>query len=549
MEDNNSRLNNIYNNITLKITFKEFSNYKFKNLLKSLIIDGTDGNEDDILIIKKGDLSNGLQSLSIECKNVVFEEACIPDTLESLELLGKFNEKLNKSMFTNINSLTSLVFGGEFNQSLEGNWLPTNLKKLNLCYKFNQIIKPNQLPESLTHLSFGDWFNQPLDGNWLPKNLIKLVFGRSFDQPFKVSHQLPQSLTSIILNDGYEGVIEANSIPESVITLDYKIDTSRKYSSIDEAPNFVTRLYITGPSAGHLDFKTISKNVTYLKIGSNIDIKPSILPNSIETLIYDSHLSNFKIKENVLPKSLKTFEINGTGCCISDDDEDKDKNLQFNQLFPPSLVKLKVNGPFTNIGFKGLETFNNLISLDLRNVSLSTILLILPKNLTTLSIGYSKVDESLKVIDFPSSLTNLHLHINETKNCEDNNNNINKSDNFKVLLPVLESIPKSISSLKLLGDFNQPLSSVCGKLTNVSFLELGKRFNETIDISELPPNLKSLTITNPEFNRDVIKSSNETAPSCLQSINIYYNLYVYPINGLSFDQFTKYINYIKNKNY
>ncbi|KAN0037604.1 hypothetical protein ACTFIV_002957 [Dictyostelium citrinum] len=513
MEDNNSKLNNIYNNITLKITLKEFSNYKFKNLIKSLIIDGTDGNDDDILIIKKGDLSNGLQSLSIDCKNVVFEEACIPDTLESLELLGKFNEKLNKSMFTNIDSLTSLVFVGEFNQSLEGNWLPTNLKKLALSCKFNQIIKPSQLPESLTHLIFCDWFNQPLDGNWLPKNLIKLVFGRSFDQPIKVSHQLPQSLTRLVLNDGYEGEIEANSIPESVTTMDYKIDTSRKYSSIDEAPNFVTRLHITGPSAGHLNFKTIPKNVTYLKIGSSVDIKPSILPNSIETLIYDSHLSNFKIKENVLPKSLKTFEINGTGCCIPDDD-DKDKNLQFNQLFPPSLVNLKVNGPFTNIGFKGLETFNNLISIDLRNVSLSTILSILPKNLTTLSIGYSKVDESLKIIDFPSSLTNLDLHINDTKNCDDNNNNnINKSDNFIVLLPVLESIPKSISSLKLLGDFNQPLSSICSKLTNVSFLELGKRFNQPIDISELPSNLKSLTITNPQFNRDVIKSSNETSPS------------------------------------
>ncbi|KAM9965455.1 hypothetical protein ACTFIW_005271 [Dictyostelium discoideum] len=541
--DNNLILNNIYNNKTLKINLKEFSNYKFKNFLNSLMIDGSDC-DNDTLIIKKGDLPIGLQSLSINCKNIIFEDECIPDTLETLIIGGKFNEKLKKSMFTSNgdnSKLTSLEFGSSslFNQSLDGNWIPNNLKKLQLSYKFNQVIKANQLPDSLTNLGFGDSFNQPLDGNWVPSNLVKLSFGRGFEQPIKVSHKLPQSLTSIILHDGYEEDIEPNSIPQSVTTLDCEINTHKKHSSIGSSVlNSVTRLYITGASADHLDLKSIPKNVTYLNLGSsiNIDINSSVLPNSIETFIYNGRLSNFIIKPNQLPKSLKTFEINGTGCSSG-------SNLQFNELLPTSLVNLTVNGPFSgSIGFSGLETFNNLISLNLKKVSLSTIHSILPRNLTTLSIGYSNVDESLKAVDFPNSLTSLELYIND---CDG-----------KVLLPVLDNIPKSVSTLKLMGDFNQPLSSIASKLSNstttttttaITLLELGECFNETIDISELSLNLKYLTIRNTQFNKDIIKSSNETnqQQSSLQSINIHYDLYVYPINGLSFDQLVKYINYIK----
>ncbi|KAM9966952.1 hypothetical protein ACTFIR_007187 [Dictyostelium discoideum] len=474
--DNNLILNNIYNNKTLKINLKEFSNYKFKNYLNSLMIDGSDY-DNDTLIIKKGDLPIGLQSLSIDCKNIIFEDECIPDTLETLIIGGKFNEKLYKSMFTSNgdnSKLTSLEFGSDslFNQSLDGNWIPNNLKKFQLSYKFNQVILENQLPKSLTNLDFGDSFNQPFDGNW--------------------SHKLPQSLTSIILHDGYEEDIEPNSIPQSVTTLDCEINTHKKHSSIGSSVlNSVTRLYITGASADHLDLKSIPKNVTYLNLGS-------ILPNSIETFIYNGRLSNFIIKPNQLPKSLKTFEINGTGCSSGG------SNLQFNELLPTSLVNLTVNGPFSSsIGFSGLETFNNLISLNLKKVSLSTIHSILPRNLTTLSIGYSNVDESLKVIDFPNSLTSLELYIN---NCDG-----------KVLLPVLDNIPKSVSTLKLMGDFNQPLSSIASKLSNsttttttaITLLELGECFNETIDISELSLNLKYLTIRNTQFNKDIIKSSNE----------------------------------------
>ncbi|KAM9980803.1 hypothetical protein ACTFIY_003128 [Dictyostelium cf. discoideum] len=189
-----------------------------------------------------------------------------------------------------------------------------------------------------------------------------------------------------------------------------------------------------------------------------------------------------------LPKSLKTLEINGTGC--------SNNNPQsINGLLPSSLVNLTVNGVFSNIRFSGLETFNNLISLNLKKVSLSTIHSNLPRNLKTLSIGYSNVDESLKVIDFPNSLTNLELYIN---GCDD-----------KVLLQVLDTIPKSVSTLKLMGDFNQPLSSIACNLSTtkatITLLELGERFNETIDISELCSNLKYLTIRNTQFNKDIIK--------------------------------------------
>ena len=60
--------------------------------------------------------------------------------------------------------LTNITFGQMFNQKIEPNSLPNNLKSLIFVFnsEFNQKIKPNSLPNNLSNLTLGWKFNQSM---------------------------------------------------------------------------------------------------------------------------------------------------------------------------------------------------------------------------------------------------------------------------------------------------------------------------------------------------------------------------------------------------
>jgi hypothetical protein len=94
-------------------------------------------------------------------------------------------------------SVTTLLFGSQFNQPLDVGALPQSLTELTFGHTFNQTIGANILPRSLTSLTFGARFNQPIRSNVLPQSLTRLVFawkyecGNGFDQLIQAG-DLPQ---------------------------------------------------------------------------------------------------------------------------------------------------------------------------------------------------------------------------------------------------------------------------------------------------------------------------------------------------------------------
>ena len=103
----------------------------------------------------------------------------LPQSLECLTFRDGFNESLEEEVLPS--NLRSLALGS-FNRSL-GRWmLPSCLQSLNFGNKFNQNLNRVDLPSSLQILVFGSEFNQSLEGVTLPSGLQSLTFGRDFNQ-------------------------------------------------------------------------------------------------------------------------------------------------------------------------------------------------------------------------------------------------------------------------------------------------------------------------------------------------------------------------------
>ena len=71
-----------------------------------------------------------------------------------------------------LDSLTSLIFGNEFNQGIEPNSLPESLTTLTFGCNFNQNIDLNIIPSNLKYIEF-DWIN--FNKHDLIKQYIEMV--------------------------------------------------------------------------------------------------------------------------------------------------------------------------------------------------------------------------------------------------------------------------------------------------------------------------------------------------------------------------------------
>ena len=121
----------------------------------------------------------------------------------------KFGKRFNQHVIIGLPiNLTHLVFGSDFNQPID--YLPDNLKYLDLrcCFAFNQSL--DNLPPNLISLALGACFNQSVDN--LPSGLKYLSFGRYFNQNVD---NLPSGLTYLAFNGDYF-TKPLNNIPTSV---------------------------------------------------------------------------------------------------------------------------------------------------------------------------------------------------------------------------------------------------------------------------------------------------------------------------------------------
>jgi len=136
----------------------------------------------------------------------------LPDTLHTLELPNNLNHEIRRYP----RELRILVFGNMYNSYINAEYLPPNLRildlKLSTFYQYtlnnigllqnlrilqlpfinyNQPINP--LPKNLVWLSLSNNYNYPLE---LPETLLFLSIGQSFEQKLR----LPKDLMILIIN-------------------------------------------------------------------------------------------------------------------------------------------------------------------------------------------------------------------------------------------------------------------------------------------------------------------------------------------------------------
>ncbi|CAK9102984.1 unnamed protein product, partial [Durusdinium trenchii] len=117
-------------------------------------------------------------------------------------------------------AIASLTFGYEFNQSLEGVTLPSNLQTLTFGREFNQSLEGVTLPSSLQTLTFGREFNQSLEGVTLPSSLQSLAFGYQFNQSLE-GVTVTSRLQTLTFSDNFNQSLEGVTFPSSVQTLTF----------------------------------------------------------------------------------------------------------------------------------------------------------------------------------------------------------------------------------------------------------------------------------------------------------------------------------------
>ncbi|CAK9026545.1 unnamed protein product [Durusdinium trenchii] len=141
-------------------------------------------------------------------------ESRFPESLEVLTFGRDFNQPLGITLSTRTPRLRTLMLGRDFDQSLQGSFLPNSLERLTfgarfdqslisrvsgmlrgvlpkgllhltLGLRFNQSLEHVSWPCQLQTLSFGDLFNQRLPASSLPPTLQRLRFGAHFNEPLR----------------------------------------------------------------------------------------------------------------------------------------------------------------------------------------------------------------------------------------------------------------------------------------------------------------------------------------------------------------------------
>ncbi|EGC40562.1 hypothetical protein DICPUDRAFT_73927 [Dictyostelium purpureum] len=150
--------------------------------------------------------------------NRVIKPNVLPPSITDL-LLYAFNQPLSEGVPPE--SITDLHMN-HLNCPLS-NSLSTlhSLKKLNL-QKFNQIIKPNELP-SITQLNL-DAYNHPLSNGVLPESITFLSMGK-YNHPLSNSLSTLHSLKTLFLQS-FNQVVKPNELPESITSISKNLDHS-----------------------------------------------------------------------------------------------------------------------------------------------------------------------------------------------------------------------------------------------------------------------------------------------------------------------------------
>ena len=425
-------------------------------------------------------------------------KSILPQSLISLYLNS--NQPIAQGTFLNMQSLTHLTLGDNFNHSLAQGVLPQSLTHLIFGNSFNKALAQGVLPQSLTHLTFGHSFNHSIDQGLLPSNLIFLSFDPDFDnknfchkqgrdtyahyvggihriRSYRGFNQeigenvLPTSLTHLIFSFKFDKPL-GNSLRrlENLTNLAFGC-MFNKSIEIDELPINLTHLilgknYEPAYNESVWDYENdIERHYEYSLWCFNQPIKVGVLPQSLTHLTFSVKF-NQEIDSNVLPRNLSylTFGSNFNKPIRRSVLPQNLTDLTFGNCFNQQIEENVLPQNLTNLVFS--SEFNKLIREN-----------VLPPNLTRLVFG-NKFNHKIRQNVIPQSLKYLIFSNNSIYNHELNTNIL--SNNLTHLYlgryfnePI--TLPQSLTHLVICNKEHDQLNLLNNKL---SFKNKFDKFNE-----------------------------------------------------------------------
>lgn len=317
-------------------------------------------------------------------------EGVLPTNLRSLNLGDSFSFPLLRAGVFPA-SLTTLIFGHDFDEVVEPGVLPPNLTCLEFQGRFNRRLD-GVLPQSLQVLRSRS-FNRPLARDVLPPSLRTLELP-GFHQPLAVG-VLPQMLTSLTLY-ALNHTSEQDSkhtLPSSLTALHLEASFDKNFASA--MPSSLTKLSLgrafvlynldvltnlqemefDGVFDKSLTAKSLPPNLTRLHFGFSFNqpMARNALPKTLTELSFGQRFDNL-IKPRVLPKGLRTLSF----------------GRRFNRCFQPHVLPASL----TKLSFG--DCFNQALGPG-----------VLPASLTSLELGFG-FSQRLEPASLPVSLRSLH---------------------------------------------------------------------------------------------------------------------------------------------
>ncbi|EAL70211.1 hypothetical protein DDB_G0274637 [Dictyostelium discoideum AX4] len=433
----------IYNNHnhSFDIRRNNISTYKYRNYFNNVKLLDSDGykNQRNSNCYPMPQI---VENIEMRCSDIILGEHWIPDTCKSITFID-FDQQLTRNIIGN--SLTSIDFGNEFNQSLSDT---------------------NGIP-------------------WLPRTLKSLTFGKLFQHSIH-RDEIPPSLTSLLLDPKYQGVILYGSIPKSVTTLHCYFDSKDGTCKFDSTsvPGGTTSLEFDYFFNQTIEKGVISNNVTSLKFGSgNHKLEPDSLPISIKTL----HLGRNKDYSAQLPPTITNLSIHE---CLE----------VF--LLPKTIQTLKIMD-FTTRSHPHLHSlyfFKNLTSLKLNVSQIDLTDVKFPPTISKLVLTVSdefELNDSL----LPNNLKKLKIYgFNQPLNVGDLPSSIGvlKLPSYKQ--PIQKDVlPSSLTLLRISDFFDSTIDRDALPPNLKSFYFTGYNCDELPDLI-WPPSFEFVYIYNDSLN-------------------------------------------------
>ncbi|KAM9965298.1 hypothetical protein ACTFIW_005110 [Dictyostelium discoideum] len=329
------------------------------------------------------------------------------------------------------------------------------------CFDF-QSLKKYEFRDYITSMGIRNDDNSIILNDLIPWNIDSITFYTTINE--ELLNKLPTSITSISVN---------NSIPMVVSIIPSHIKTIELQSNFQKAliqgflPDSLKNLIFTNQSF-QLTIGMIPQSVQYIQLGKD---NCNLIENS-----------------DVLPKNLKTLKFGYNSTSVINQN-----------TIPPSVTHVELNEfliPKPWIGFQSNPFPNSVTYLKINAYSFYQIPV--PPNVKTLI--YSG-NFSFKNSTFPSSSISTFENINQES---------------------IFSFPKTLKTLTLSSDFNQPLKKLLPN--SITKLTFGGAFNCQLENS-IPKSIKYLKFGN-SFNKIIkigeltsISSSSSSSSSLNNQIN------------------------------